>query len=125
MEHEQLVDTMPVAAPIDIPFAGIKEMFDLRHDVAQALAKSVQTVHSLTDCEHVFLTRFDQVSAAFVIGDLWLSVTVSIGNAIHNSRSGQCYSDQMTFLHAADQALYQAKHKQQGRNRVVATKVTG
>ncbi|KYZ76259.1 hypothetical protein AXX12_07410 [Anaerosporomusa subterranea] len=60
---------------------------------------------------------------AFAAGNLRLSVTVSIGIAIHNSRTGQCYCDQTAVLHAADQAMYRAK--EQGRNRVVVAKVSG
>jgi diguanylate cyclase (GGDEF)-like protein len=67
--------------------------------------------------------REEVAAAVFAAGNLRLSVTVSIGIAIHNNRSGQCYCDQTTFLHAADQALYQAK--EQGRNRVVVAKVSG
>jgi diguanylate cyclase (GGDEF)-like protein len=54
----------------------------------------------------------------FAVGNLRISVTVSIGIAIHTNRSGQGYSDQAAFLHAADQALYRAK--EQGRNKTVA-----
>lgn len=58
----------------------------------------------------------------FVVGNLQLAITVSIGVAVYTGRSEQTYGDQMALLQAADQALYQAK--EQGRNRVVAATVS-
>jgi diguanylate cyclase (GGDEF)-like protein len=79
-----------------------------------------------TDMKSAFAAadRFrEAAAAAFTVGNLQISLTVSIGIAIHNNRPGQGYSDQTAFLHAADQALYRAK--EQGRNRVVAAKASG
>ena len=64
--------------------------------------------------------RQETMEIPFSIGQQILRVTLSVGVATYSMRPDQQFANKVAFLHAADQALYQAK--QQGRNRTVATK---
>lgn len=74
-----------------------------------------------TDQENAMLVaeRFRTLVAdhTFVIDSKNLHLSVSIGVATHNIKSGGGFAHVEAFIHATDQALYQAK--QQGRNRIV------
>lgn len=64
--------------------------------------------------------RLEIMETSFSIGQQILRITVSIGAAAYSMRPDQQYANKVSFLRAADQALYKAK--EQGRNRIVAVK---